>query len=84
MGPWLDLVLDDPLIDSHAALIIGNEREELRRTFIEGDTRGFLKAVADPLVKPVIEGRRRRHPPETCRPTTGSTFWNGWPTSRKT
>ena len=55
LGPWLDLVLDDPLIDSHAALIIGNEREELRRTFIEGDTRGFLKAVADPLVKPVIE-----------------------------
>ena len=55
LGPWFDLVLDDPLINSQTALVIGNEREELRRTFVEGDTRGFLKAVADPLVKPVIE-----------------------------
>ena len=39
--------------------IPGGQREELRRTFIEGDTRAFLKAVADPLVQPLIMDDRR-------------------------
>lgn len=52
---WFELVLDDPAISSQAALILEGERANLRRHFIEGDTRTFLKAVADPLVKPLID-----------------------------
>ena len=52
---WFDLVLGDPGMDPQAARILDGQREELRRTFIEGDTRAFLKAVADPLVKPLID-----------------------------
>ena len=53
--PWFDRVLDDPAINSQTALILENERGNLRRHFVEGDTRTFLKAAADPLVKPLIE-----------------------------
>lgn len=52
---WFDLVLDDPAINSQAALILEGERSNLRPYFLEGDTKAFLKAVADPLVKPLIE-----------------------------
>ena len=52
---WFDRVLDDPAINSQAALILESERANLRRHFIEGDTRAFLKAAVDPLVKPLIE-----------------------------
>ena len=52
---WFDLVLDDPAINSQAALILDSRREEIRGPFIAGDTRAFLKAVADPLVEPLIE-----------------------------
>ena len=52
---WFDRVLDDRAINSQAALTLENERGNLRRRFVEGDTRDFLKAVADPLVKPLIE-----------------------------
>ena len=52
---WFDRVLDDPAINSQAALILENEKSNLRRHFVEGDTRKFLKAAADPLVKPLIE-----------------------------
>ena len=52
---WFDLVADHPSLDSQTALIIGGRREELRETFVEGDTRGFLKAVADPAVEPLID-----------------------------
>ncbi len=51
---WFDLLLDDPAMDPQAARVLDGQREELRRTFIEGDTRVFLKAVADPLVKPLV------------------------------
>ena len=37
------------------ALILETERVNLRGRFVEGDTRAFLKAVADPLVKPLID-----------------------------
>ena len=53
---WFDLVVDDPLLNSPAARILQDEREELRRTFVEGDTRGFLKAVAEPAVEPLTDG----------------------------
>ena len=52
---WFSLVAGHPALDSQAALIIGGRREELRETFIEGDTRGFLKAMADPAVEPLID-----------------------------
>ena len=52
---WFDRVLDDPAISSQAALILDNERENLRREFIAGDTGVFLKAVAGPLVQPLID-----------------------------
>ena len=52
---WFDRVLDDPAINSQAALTLEKEGGNLRRHFLEGDTRAFLKAVADPLVKPFIE-----------------------------
>ena len=53
---WFGLVVDDPLLNSPAARILQDEREELRRTFVEGDTRGFLKAVAEPAVEPLTAG----------------------------
>ena len=53
---WFGLVVDDPLLNSPAARILQDEREELRRTFVEGDTRGFLKAVAEPAVEPLTGG----------------------------
>ena len=52
---WFDRVLDDPAINSQAALILENEKANLRGHFMEGDTRTFLKAAAGPLVKPLIE-----------------------------
>lgn len=52
---WFDRVLDDPAINSQAALILENEKSNLRGHFLEGDTRAFLKAAAEPLVKPLIE-----------------------------
>ena len=52
---WFDRVLDDPAMNSQAALILEGERANLRQEFIAGDTRAFLKAVAEPLVKPLIE-----------------------------
>ena len=52
---WFDLALDDPGMNSQAARILEGERDNLRRHFAEGDTRAFLKAAADPLLKPLIE-----------------------------
>ena len=65
---WFGIVLDDPSMNEQASGILGNEVEELRRTFVEGDTREFLKAVADPLVEPVVDDAvaevRRNLPPD--------------------
>ena len=52
---WFDQMLDDPAMNSQAALILEGERSNLRQQFIAGDSRAFLKAVAAPLVKPLIE-----------------------------
>ena len=52
---WYDRVLDDPAMNSEAARILEEEKDNLRQPFIEGDTREFLKRAATPLVTPVIE-----------------------------
>lgn len=52
---WFNLILDDPAINSQTALILENERANIRQYFVDFDTREFLKSVADPLVKPLIE-----------------------------
>ena len=52
---WFNLVLDSPLMNSQAAEILEGRLEELRDPFVEGDTRVFLKAVADPLVKHLVD-----------------------------
>ena len=52
---WYDRLLDDPAMNSQAALILEQERESLRESFVEGDTREFLKEAADPLVAPLTE-----------------------------
>ena len=52
---WFDLLLDAPVMDSQAALILESRKEEIRGPFVEGDTRAFLKAAAGPLVEPLIE-----------------------------
>ncbi len=53
---WFGLVVDDPLLDSPAARTLRGEREALRLSFVEGDTRGFLKAAAGPAVRPLTDG----------------------------
>ncbi|MDE2938945.1 MAG: hypothetical protein OXR67_08500, partial [Chloroflexota bacterium] len=53
---WFGHVLDDPSMSAQAAGILGSEVEDLRRSFVDGDTRGFIKAAAGPLVKPVVDG----------------------------
>ena len=52
---WFDLVLDDPAINSQAALILDSNRETIKASFVEGDTRAFLKTVAGLLVRPQID-----------------------------
>ena len=52
---WFELVLDQPSIDSQTAMALQSEREELRSSFVDGDTRDFLKDAAGALVKPQID-----------------------------
>lgn len=52
---WIDQVASNPQLDSETARIIENEKDELRESFIEGDTRAFLEKAAAPLVSPVID-----------------------------
>ena len=52
---WIDQVASDPRVDSETARIIENEKEDLRESFIEGDTRAFLEKAAAPLVGQVID-----------------------------
>ena len=65
---WFGYVLDAPVMNAQAARILGDETEELRQTFVDGDTRGFLKAAAEPLVEPLIDSAvaevRRQLPPD--------------------
>ena len=52
---WFDQVASHPQIDSQTARIIEDEKDDLRESFIEGDTRAFLEKAAAPLVSPVID-----------------------------
>ena len=52
---WFGLLLEDAAIDRQTKDILERENPNLRRSFVEGDTRAFLKAVTDPLAKPLID-----------------------------
>ena len=52
---WIDQVASDPRMDAATAGIIEDEKEDLRGSFIEGDTRAFLEKAASSLVGPVID-----------------------------
>ena len=45
---WFDLLLGQRALNAGVARLLDSQGEELRRSFIEGDTRGFLKAAAAP------------------------------------
>ena len=64
---WFDRVTTDPAMNSYAARILTESRDDLRQTFIQGDTRAFLKAAARPLVDSLTDDAiadiRRRLPP---------------------
>ena len=52
---WIDQVANNPRIDSETARIIEDEKDDLRQSFIEGDTSAFLEKAAAPLVSSVID-----------------------------
>ena len=52
---WFDVVLEHPSTDASTARALQEAREDLRSTFVDGDTREFLKVVAGPLVKPQVD-----------------------------
>ena len=52
---WYDKLLDDPAINSEVARILEQEKDNLRQSFVEGDTKELLKEAASPLVEPVID-----------------------------
>ncbi len=52
---WIDQVANSPQLDSETARIIEDEKDDLRQSFIEGDTSAFLEKAAAPLVSPVID-----------------------------
>ena len=56
---WIDQVASNPQLDSDTARIIEVERDDLRESFIEGDTRAFLAKAVAPLVSPVIDDSLR-------------------------
>ena len=52
---WFEIVLDSPTMNSEAAIILESQRPEIKDSFADGDTRAFLKTVADPLLEPLVE-----------------------------
>ncbi len=52
---WIDQVANNPRIDSETARIIEDEKDDLRQSFIEGDTSAFLDKAAAPLVSSVVD-----------------------------
>ena len=52
---WFGLLLEDAAIDRQTKDILERENPNLRRNFVDGDTRAFLKAVAGPLARPLID-----------------------------
>ena len=52
---WFGLLLEDAAMDRQTKDILARENPNLRRNFVEGDTRAFLEAVAAPLARPLID-----------------------------
>ena len=52
---WFDIVLEQPEIDPDTATALRDAREEIRSSFVDGDTRDFFKDVAGTLVKLQID-----------------------------
>ena len=52
---WFDLVLEHPSTDAQTALALQDAKEEMRKSFTDGDTRGFLRAAAGPIVTSQID-----------------------------
>ncbi len=52
---WIGQVASNPELDSETARIVEDEKDDLRESFIEGDTRAFLEKAAAPLIGPVID-----------------------------
>ena len=52
---WFDIVLEQPEIDRDTATALRDAREEIRSSFVDGDTRDFFKDVAGTLVKLQID-----------------------------
>ena len=52
---WIGQVTSSPELDSETARIVEDEKDDLRESFIEGDTRAFLEKAAAPLIGPVID-----------------------------
>lgn len=64
---WFDRLTTDPSMNSYAARLLTQSRNNLRQAFIQGDTRAFLQTAAQPLVDSLaddaIADLRRRLPP---------------------
>ena len=52
---WFGLLLEDAAMDRQTRDILARENPNLRRNFVAGDTRAFLKSVVDPLAKPLVD-----------------------------
>ena len=52
---WFGLLLEDAAMDRQTRDILERENPNLRRNFVEGDTRASLKAVVGPLASPLID-----------------------------
>ena len=52
---WIDRMADDPRLDAETARIIENEKDDLRESFLKGDTKTFLEQAAALLLRPVID-----------------------------
>ncbi len=52
---WFDQILFDTALNSQASLLLRETRGKLRQSFIEGDSRAFLKAVAASLIEPLTD-----------------------------
>ena len=52
---WFDTLSTDPSLSSQTSLLLRESREDLRASFVHGDTRAFLKEASQPLVSPRID-----------------------------
>ena len=52
---FVNLLVNSRTTNAQATAILEGVMRQLREPFVEGDTRAFLKAVADPLVEPLID-----------------------------